>query len=337
MCEIFVVRENDKDLKFSKTAIEDAIDSNNDGCGYTIFEKKKNNSGYIVKEVNHINYDKEKETYYSKKETKTTYQHDDEYYEETYADYEEGTTLVSYTFGKKRSIIFESIDGSKYSMTLPILLDDVENMELDEQRLTLWEWLNEKHLECNFWYDKPKVALPLKNKKTPVTITPAKTVSWQYSVPTADSVDNAVDKLYEKQLQLQKDQLLIMHFRNATIGRTEENTQPIVSGNFLVIHNGIFTGIGNYDQSDTRVFTEKLDKEFRKEKITGKKAEKEFLDAYLLTVEGWYSMFIYSWQTEKLYYFRKDASFYSSFNNLLLSTKIARFPRKEKEVDSFVC
>ena len=305
MCELLLLKDNKKKLSFSRSAIEDAIDANQDGAGYVIFEKNPKKNTWDLKQVEHINY--EKETYKS-------YRAPTKYY-------------VDYNINDDGTISLEAYDGNTATYQLPKEMRSLNNRTPAEQHKAVMAWCNEKSIPLDFMGQK------IEEEETGIGYT---TTLSGYSENSADSVDKAIDKLYEKQKEVQTNQLMIMHFRTATSGRTTLNTQPIIYGNFLVAHNGIFTDLGNVEKSDTRVFTEKLDAEYKKHKFKTSREEEYFLNKFVETVPGWYSLFIYSWKTRKLYYYRKSASFYSAYGEHMFSTKESRFPSLHKEVNSFV-
>jgi hypothetical protein len=127
--------------------------------------------------------------------------------------------------------------------------------------------------------------------------------------------------IYEKQKKLKKDQIMIAHFRFATSGHSVQNTQPIVDGRWVVVHNGVF-GYSDIPEglSDTAHFVWKLEKKTKK-----MGSEEKAIDATLAQAGGYWSVFLYSTATQRLYYRISDqASFY--WQRGLGSTKTARFP-----------
>ena len=140
--------------------------------------------------------------------------------------------------------------------------------------------------------------------------------------------DQAVNRMYQKQMELQSNQMMICHFRLSTSGHGEVNTQPILKSEYIVIHNGIFQfkklPMG---MSDTRYFTKRLADASKKLNIRKASDEKRLIERTLDYAGGSYSVFIYSFRTRKLYYIKNGfSSFNKSFNGLLGSTMSARFP-----------
>lgn len=306
MCEIFLLQHNKKQLNFSKTAIEDAIDSNNDGCGYVIFEKNTKKNTFDLKQIEQINFEKIKAR--TTKRGKTIY--------------------LDYDLNDDNTITFYDYEGVISTFTLPKELHNLQNAAEEKKEKAIVDWTNEKSIAYDPLYNSiGQSELGFVDKYEDG-------FTYETNENTADSVDKAIDTLYKKQNELQINQFMIMHFRHATSGRTNANTQPIIYGNFLTIHNGIFTGLGDYDKSDTRIFTEKLDAEYNKQKPKTAKKEEILIREFLDKTEGWYSIFIYSWKTHKLYYFRKGANFYRAFGSNMYSTRESRFPVAYQEVNS---
>jgi len=121
---------------------------------------------------------------------------------------------------------------------------------------------------------------------------------------------------------------LISHFRFSTSGFSENNNQPITTKDYIVIHNGIFSFYKlPFGLSDTAFFAKILQK---RSKNLGKKdinEEKELIKKLLKSVNGSFSIFIYSKKTKKLYYIKNYlTSFSFCYNGLLGSTNSSRFP-----------
>lgn len=145
----------------------------------------------------------------------------------------------------------------------------------------------------------------------------------------ADKKDKAIDAIFNKQFQLKPRQIMITHFRLATSGRTAENTQPILEGDYMVIHNGIF-GYKSEPKgmSDTRYFTHKLHNAAKGEKRMTEKKEALLIEKLLKEAGGSYSVFIYSFKTGQLHYYKSDyASFHYNNNGLTGCTKEYKLPK----------
>lgn len=141
--------------------------------------------------------------------------------------------------------------------------------------------------------------------------------------------DTCVTDLWEMNEELKEDQILVAHFRMATSGGVvEHNTHPIVEGDYLVIHNGVFgyTEL-TVGKSDTRKFTELLKDEAKRCKIKTSKDEQKLIERLLKEAGGYYSIFIYSWRTSGLYYYKSAAaSFYWNEDGSLGSTPGSSVP-----------
>lgn len=347
MCEIFLIKHNKEEIKFSKEAIGEAIFQNSDGCGYVIFQKIKKGKFKLI-EIERFNYLEDikpkivtPKTVIEKPANKIIVPTIKE-------------RVVGFELIKNNKIILTTISGAEQVWTLPLDLYGIEEVfEKDKWKAVyfVYEWLTEKGIDADFWNSvKDQEECLAKGDKedgiaysSGVTEKEVKELEKEWetlskSVPTQkeESIKATISRLYEKQLDLEEDQVMLMHFRNATIGYGEKNTQPIVRGNFLVIHNGVFSKMGNYLNSDTTEFTIHLDQEYDKAKVKTKFEEKKVVDRVVKEVTGWYSMFIYSWKTGRIYYYKDGASFHEINNGLLMSTREARFPSIVGEMSSRV-
>lgn len=311
MCEILVVKHNDKGLKFSKEAIEGALNSNSDGAGYAIFKKIK--GGYDLVETEKF------ET------TKKTLAKQVSKLKDLYIDFEWDH--------KNNQVVLEGVAGSELKVTYPKSMVGIKDKTPAEQQVHLEDWLGKKKINVNF--DYCEVSTP---PTLPVSY--AWETKWgsdyQYT-PVADTsqMEKIVETIYNKQDELKKDELMIIHFRLATSGEGEINTQPILGNSLLVIHNGVFTGLGDKNISDTHEFTANLETLYELANFKSKQAEAKFIEQFLNITEGWYSTFIYSKTSKQLYYFLNRASFNSFANGLMYSTKTTRFPIVTEAVTEF--
>lgn len=140
--------------------------------------------------------------------------------------------------------------------------------------------------------------------------------------------DAAINDIFEKQKTLVPGQMMIAHFRFSTSGHGETNTQPVLQGDYLVIHNGVlaFKEI-RVGWSDTRQFAYLLNEKSKKVASMKPKKEKKMIEELLTKTGGSYSIFIYSFRTKQLYYMKnKSTSFGWAYGRILGSTKSARFP-----------
>lgn len=333
MCEILFKRysKDYNNLNFGESEIEDAFDLNDDGVGFVVFDK--NSKGWEPTEIERHDFsmysyaDKFPGTsgsgYYGKSGFDETgsYQRSRRYWE---SDYEEPTN--------------EELDNLEYAEKFDRAL--AEEVSRDEK--AMWDFKEQEEKTSN--------AVTLFDGKTDkygITI-PTSDINGNERLPYQKAKDNYIDLLMEKQEGLSKGQILIAHFRRATSGFGGTNTQPIISGRYLVIHNGIFdnhtetylmkdakTGketeyINSYaDKSDTKVFSTAVNKASKALKLKGAdiKKEQEMLIKQLKLAGGWYSVFIYSWITRQLYHFRGGvASFHWAFGKKFGSTKKSRLP-----------
>ncbi len=143
--------------------------------------------------------------------------------------------------------------------------------------------------------------------------------------------DDCVESIYKVQTSLEPGELLIIHFRYGTAGHLiEENTHPISSEKYLVVHNGVF-GYRSLPVgfNDSRHFTSVITKKSRKMKLrmNDYRREENMLRNALKEALGYHSVFIYSFITNQLYYFKSDkANFFWDSSGLLGATKPLRFP-----------
>ena len=154
--------------------------------------------------------------------------------------------------------------------------------------------------------------------------------------------DECVNEIYQKQKDLRLHQLMITHFRIATSGASEFNVQPILAGSYLVIHNGIFQYKKlKKEYSDTRQFASNLQnraKKVSKKATLNPEKEMKLIQKELEKAGGYYSIFIYSFITNKLYYYKNSqANFSYTPDRILGATNSLRFPinnviAPEKEV-----
>lgn len=197
------------------------------------------------------------------------------------------------------------------------------------------EFLKTKGFESDKdWEDWEEAPFRTSGYQTPVC---KKNSQTSLFLPKPKEKDTCVTDLWEMNEDLKNDQILVAHFRMATSGGVfEHNTHPIVEGDYLVIHNGVFgyteLPVG---KSDTRKFTELLKDESKRTKIKNTKDEQKLIDKLLKDAGGYYSIFIYSWRTSELYYYKsKMASFYWNADKSLGSTKQTRFPVVYEEANS---
>lgn len=96
---------------------------------------------------------------------------------------------------------------------------------------------------------------------------------------------------------------LVTHQRFTTSGYGLNNIHPHESKNFMLQHNGIFSGLGDKEKSDTKYYLEKLEKSFSE---TG-----DLIKTIKLVnkdTSGSYSIILYEKATGKLYYYKNGST-----------------------------
>lgn len=329
MCEILVLKQNNKKLLFDQDAINQALIANNDGAGYAVFQKNKDKTFDLV-EVKHFDTSPTQTKLITEKTKKKQL---------TYTDYE-------WEFDKE-VVVLSTWEGKELRLQLPKDVMVTRKRTMIEQKAALETWLKDTKIKFDFEYsyeDAHMDSILADEIKEIEEIAPTYSSQFTqkyYSKPKEYKIinvtnNNAISKeLYERQLSLKKNQLIIMHFRTATIGKGHTNTQPIVGNDLLTIHNGVFSNLGDAKDSDTAEFTTNLETLLGLASLKSKEEEGNFIETFLEFTQGWYSTFIYSLKTKQLYYFRNCASFFSYANNLMYSTKESRFPTSSKDAPEF--
>jgi hypothetical protein len=93
---------------------------------------------------------------------------------------------------------------------------------------------------------------------------------------------------------------ILSHQRYATSGFTESNTHPAEGKHFALLHNGIFSGLGDKDVSDTRHYLDKLEANYEE--------SGSVLQAVRDTnavIDGSYSVFLVEKETGDIYYYKE--------------------------------
>jgi len=112
---------------------------------------------------------------------------------------------------------------------------------------------------------------------------------------------------------------VIAHERLTTSGKSKDNLHPHETKDLLLVHNGIFSGIGDDKESDTKKYTDILQGEFEK--------TKDLIEAIKQTqklTSGSYSIVILEKKTGELYYYKNEMTdmYYASDNKyFVMSTK----------------
>lgn len=105
-----------------------------------------------------------------------------------------------------------------------------------------------------------------------------------------------------EQLRIKRDMgwgTLITHQRLSTSGHNSENLHPHKRDGFLLMHNGVFSGLGNKDKSDTAEYCDLLQAELDK--------SHDMIAAIQAThkqVSGSYSVLVYVRATRQLIYYK---------------------------------
>lgn len=348
MCEILVTKGNNYSHHFELEAYEGARNINTDGAGFVVFkregqglwgvedmgifpEKRRYNYGkaYGTKKKAGPNGEKEYENgYYDNNSVWHWYAgrepafgpKDDEGeqtrigFEKRKYDYELSPAEISKLSEEEQDVYYEDMYGEYGAYWEQNPGEEVEEVDTKNMRVVVYE--EDKK-------EKKKETQPIKAGKEWES-------PWQ---------DECAKKLCSLQENLTDDNLLITHFRMSTSGRNiQDNTHPVISEDYLVIHNGVF----GFDKlpagkSDTRHFVDTLTEKSKFLGITTPKKEQKLIERILKQAGGYYSIFIYSWKTKKLYYYKDEkASFYWDVSGLLGSTRQIRFPVTTFHAESFI-
>ena len=130
------------------------------------------------------------------------------------------------------------------------------------------------------------------------------------------NVYKSINKLIYRQMYW----FLATHQRYATSGKRDAATShPYESSHFYLMHNGIFSGLGDREKSDTMVYLEMLEEAYVANNLNLMKS----LNDVHSKVGGFYSIVLYVKGTGKVYYYKNNsASMYGIQNKewLILST-----------------
>lgn len=313
MCEIMTLKGNDKNLLFSIEAIEDAMAINKDGVGYCLFKKSKSGYDLLAMERFHPKPFVPSTPAKTAPATPETHRHK----VEVWMDFE--------IDGQAGQIELFGVNGTHLYLNYPPHFDDkgFSYLGRQDQRTMIEEWFDSRNMKHDFslveQWDKDHFL----ESETGV-VEPKSKVSDTTLYCDTDAKDIA-QYLYELQQDLKKDELLIIHYRFKTTGTGQINTQPLETKDFILIHNGVFTGLGSSTLSDTLGFAANLASLYGIANIT-KKNEEAFFQAYLEQTAGYWSLFIYSKRTKQLYYFRDGAQFSKFADGIMYATKDTRFP-----------
>ena len=128
-----------------------------------------------------------------------------------------------------------------------------------------------------------------------------------------------VTKSVEKQIMSGKHSFIVSHQRRSTSGKNADMAQPLESENFILTHNGIFTGLGNEKVSDTYEYLQSLEKLYKEtdNTITSIKQLNK-------VTAGYYSVVLHNKKTGETYYYKDTGAqmfFVSTDTWFLASTK----------------
>lgn len=112
----------------------------------------------------------------------------------------------------------------------------------------------------------------------------------------------AIKRSMTKMVYKQAYYLLATHQRVGTSGKKDlSSCHPFETEHFVLMHNGIFSGLGNGEKSDTAMYSEILEQNFAE---TGDLIPA--LNKTHASVGGYYSVIIYIKGTGKVYYYRNE-------------------------------
>lgn len=329
MCELLVSKGNKKNVYFEKEAFIDAMTYNRDGVGYCIFKKTK--KGFDLVEMEHFHPDTKPITSSATTSSHTTHNKPvHRHKEEIWIDFE--------VDGDNKTLELFGINGTHLFLQYPDSFDieGFEYLSRVEQEVKVEKWMDSKRMPHDF---KLLDEYGVTTKDFEIAYENIKTQEQKENVDndrlTCDTDKlKLADMLFKRQSTLATDELMITHFRAKTKGTGQINTQPIEVKDFIVMHNGVFTGLGEEKFSDTIQFVANLSALYNAGDISGKN-EQDFIEAYLEQTAGWWSMFIYSKKTKQLYYFRDGGQFNKFADGLLYSTKSERFPIHAEDAPTF--
>lgn len=316
------LKGNNKDLMFSIEAIEGAMATNRDGVGYCLFKKTKAGYDLLAMERFHPKPFISSVTVKPATTTPETHRHKTEVWMDFEID------------GGAGQIELFGVNGTHLYLNYPPHFDDkgFSYLGRQDQRTMIEEWFDSRNIKHDFSLIEEWDNSDFLESETGIT-KPAKEVNAETLYCDTDAKDIA-QYLYEIQQDLKKDELLIIHYRLKTSGTGQINTQPLETKDFVLIHNGVFTGLGSATISDTLGFTANLTNLYGIANIS-KTNEEAFLKAYLEQTAGYWSLFIYSKKTKQLYYFRDGAQFSKFADGIMYATKDTRFPVFSEDAPAF--
>jgi len=136
---------------------------------------------------------------------------------------------------------------------------------------------------------------------------------------------------------------LATHQRIATSGKNDANIHPHPTENLILLHNGIFSGKGDKDESDTRQYLRLLDDTYI---ANGGDIVKSIKDVSKI-VSGTYSILVYEIKTGKFFYFKEDCTnmyvvanddwlvLSTNYNNIKYARNYLKIKQNVREVKPF--
>lgn len=324
-----------KGLIFPKSSFKEARSGNSDGAGFVVFDWDRKKEKWEVIDLDLFKASKEKKYYY------------DYGYGKTW-DYEDWGSYYTKQKKSEPKTIKGEINKKAEQLRLTAGQEDYEICETGKTKYTVGndfneeeekEWLKSQLPKADFLKMYPEEADDYDFEKFEIAEVEededdnetyedhTAKASIGFTTKTEDK-DDAVETIFERQKKMKSGQMMIAHFRLSTSGHTHENTQPILNGDYIVIHNGVF---GYHSEpagySDTRYFSEKLKNESKKYETISPKTEQKIIEKLLDKAGGYYSIFIYSFRTGQIYYYKSSyASFSWAYNGLMGATRSERFP-----------
>lgn len=326
MCEILTVKHNGAGLRFSETAIETALNFNDDGAGFLILEKNGKDSWKLIKKETYPlnSYGEDLEKFYLKNITKERKKKEEEQKKKNKEKQAERKRKYPALFG---------FSPTGHIAEVKPEFDEYDD-EYNDGFFGEFDSYEEYKNGCKIYHYKggktiweKELDAKEKNEKD------EKKAHEQAEEDLNEYKDTIIDEFMELQDNLEKNQLLLMHFRIATSGKNGKNTQPIEKENYIVIHNGIFTAKGDEKMSDTAEFTKDISNKAKKIKNLTPKKEKSIITREINSLSGSYSIFIYSKLTGRLYYYKNEKTNFSWIDpdQTLGATCAYRFPNNYQE------
>lgn len=149
--------------------------------------------------------------------------------------------------------------------------------------------------------------------------------SWMYNDQGEGYIALDKKKLH---MQRQKNKIIYKgnyyfmasHQRLATSGYSESNIHPQPTQNLILMHNGIFSGLGDKDEGDTAIYLKLLDAEYIN-------SGEDIIEAIRKTnkqMYGSYSILVFERKTRKIYYYKESSTkMYALVNDewIVMSTR----------------